>query len=141
MKNQKGVTLSSLVVYIIAMILVIGIMTSVTLNFNKNLSNLESSTLEVSKIGEFNVYFIKEIKLPNNGVDRIDDNGKYIIFKSGNSFSFRNDNVYYNDIKITDNIKNLSFSFSNQDIKDVVKVKFEFDRFSKEINYKIEEIY
>ena len=36
MKNQRGVTLGSLVIYIIAMILIIGVMTSVTLNFNKS---------------------------------------------------------------------------------------------------------
>ena len=141
MKNQRGVTLGSLVIYIIAMILIIGVMTSVTLNFNKNISNLEASTSEISKISDFNAYFVKEIKSPNNEVDRISDDGNYIIFKSGNSFSYSDKAIFYNNKKIVNEVKDINFSFTNQNVKDIITVSFTFEKFSKNINYKVEEIY
>ena len=145
MKKENGVTLSSLIIYIIVMIMVIGVMSSVSTIFYSNINNLDASGIEISKFNDFNNYFVKEIKSPNNALDTIGNDGNYILFKSGNSFSFKNNDIYYNNLKIITGVENMSFSYYNDPLKnknnDIVTVNIRFKKYSKQINYKIEEIY
>lgn len=136
MKSQNGITLSSLIIYIIVMIMVIGVMARVSTMFYNNVNKLDNRTIEISKFNNFNTYFVKEIKLPNNGIDKIENN--YILFKSGNSFLYQNQNIYYNDLMIVDNVKNLVFT---RESESVINLNISFEEYSKQIKYKIEEIY
>lgn len=136
MKSQNGITLSSLIIYIIVMIMVIGVMARVSFMFYNNVNKLDNRTVEISKFNNFNTYFIKEIKSPNNGIDKIQNN--YILFKSGNSFLYQNHNIYYNDLMIVDNVKNLVFT---KETETVINLNISFDEYSKQLRYKIEEIY
>ena len=139
MKSERGITLSSLIIYILVMMIVIGVMTSVSLIFYRNTSNLDNRTVEISKYNNFNTYFIKEIKSPGNGIDTIQQN--YILFKSGNSFSFNNNNIYYNNLSIVDGVQNVVFSKPEINDDTVISVNIVFEEFSKNMKYKIEEIY
>lgn len=145
MKKESGVTLGALVIYVIVMVLVIGVMSSVSAMFYNNVKDLDAGGEEISKFNEFNIFFVKEIKLPYNEVDTIGNDGKYILFKSGNSFSFRNNEIYYNNLKIVTGVKNMSVSYyANQEKNknhNIVTVNIEFEKYSKQINYKVEEIY
>lgn len=145
MKNESGITLNSLVIYIIVMIMVIGVMSSVSAMFYTNVNDLDASSIEISKFNDFNNYFVKEIKLQNNSIDTIGNEGDYILFKSGNSFSFKNNDIYYNDLKIVTDVKNMSFSYYDNQEKnakhDIVTVNIAFEKYTKQINYKVEEIY
>lgn len=136
MKSQNGITLSSLIIYIIVMIMAIGVMARVSTMFYNNVNKLDNRTIEISKFNNFNTYFVKEIKLPNNGIDKIENN--YILFKSGNSFLYQNQNIYYNDLMIVDNVKNLVFT---KESESVINLNISFEEYSKQIKYKIEEIY
>lgn len=136
MKSQNGITLSPLIIYIIVMIMVIGVMARVSTMFYNNVNKLDNRTIEISKFNNFNTYFVKEIKLPNNGIDKIENN--YILFKSGNSFLYQNQNIYYNDLMIVDNVKNLVFT---KESESVINLNISFEEYSKQIKYKIEEIY
>ena len=136
MKSQNGITLSSLIIYIIVMIMVIGVMARVSFMFYNNVNKLDNRTVEISKFNNFNTYFIKEIKSPNNGIDKIQNN--YILFKSGNSFLFQNQKIYYNNLMIVDNVKNLVFT---KETETVINLNISFDEYSKQLRYKIEEIY
>lgn len=145
MKKERGITLSSLLVYIIVMFIVIGAMTGISTMFYNNVKDLDASGAEISKFNTFNSYFVKEIKSPNNSVDTISNSGNYILFKSGNSFIFKNNEIYYNDLKIVSDVDNMTFSYyNNQELNqnhDIVTVNIEFEKYSKQINYKVEEIY
>lgn len=140
MKEQKGITLSSLLIYIIILIMVIGVMSRVSMMFYENVNKFDNRTIELSKFNNFNTYFVKEIKQPSNGIDRIDENNNYILFKSGNSFLFQNQNIYYNDLMIVDNVKYVRFEKDSND-NTIINVQIEFEEYSKSMNYKIEEIY
>lgn len=137
MKNEKGITLVSLVVYIIVMTIVIAVMSSIITNFYNNTDSLQGNTQEILKFGKFNTYFLKEVKTENNKVDTISTN--YILFASGNSFSISNNTIYYNNIKICDGVN--SMEITSGDDASVVNVKICFDNFEKNMNYKIERIY
>lgn len=142
MKNQKGITLTSLVIYVIAMIIVLGVMSSIITEFYKNTNNLNLDTEELLQFNNFNTYFLKVVKAKGNRVDTIKTN--YILFSSGDSFSFANHQIYYNNIAICNGAEEFTIlSGKNGDgiSQDIVYVTIRFQNFTKSINYKIEEIY
>lgn len=145
MKSDKGITLASLALYIVVMIIVLGIMSSIITTFYANTEGMNAKVQELVEFNKFNMNFLKEVKLYNNSVDSIDENGTYIVFTSGNSFSFSNNKIYYNNLKITSDVKKVSFEKvkkGDSTIDDTkIKVTVEFESFSKTIEYKIENIY
>ena len=57
MKNQKGITLTSLVIYIIGMVVVIGIVANLTTFFYKNINKIDDSNISTDYIkstGKYN---------------------------------------------------------------------------------------
>lgn len=144
MKSDRGITLMALVIYVIVMMIVIGVMSAILNNFYNNTNNMQADTEDILEFNNFNTYFLKEIKSAGNSVDSIDNEKKYILFTSGNSFSFSNGEVYYNDIEICKGIKKfeiLQGKNGNGLDKDIIYVTLGFKNFTKSINYKIEEIY
>lgn len=142
MKKEKGITLISLVVYIMVMIIVVVIMSAITSNFYKNADAVKGNVEEVVKFNKFNNYFLKEIKLKNNAVDTVSSN--YILFTSGNSFSLSNNVIYYNNMIVCEDVQNMEILLGlNGDgiDKTIINVNISFKNFNKSINYKIEEIY
>lgn len=120
MKNNHGVTITSLIVYVIAMLIVIGIIANLTSFFYTNILNLEDESANVSEISKFNMYFLKEIKNANNSIAEISENR--ITFISGNTFTFQDNAVYLNNIRICDNIKNLTFAKEETNGKEAISV-------------------
>ena len=145
MKNQKGITLVSLLVYIIVMIIIIGGLSTISYNFYRNTQALEVDTEDIVEFSNFNEYFIKEIKKANNKIDNISEDGTYIVFTDGNSFMLNNKSIYYNQIEISKNVNSLKFEYDkdeeNNEITDIIKVSVEYSNYSKKMKYKLEEIY
>lgn len=145
MKKQNGITLTSLAIYIIVMLLVIGVISSISLMFYNNTENLDDVTKDIAEFNNFNNYFVKEIKTANNKVDQIAQDGSYIIFNTGNSFVLKNNTIFYNDLEIAKNVNTMTFKYytdsEGKEITDVINVKIELENFSKQMNYKIEDIY
>lgn len=110
MKGDRGVTIASLTVYVIAMLLVIAIIATITTFFYTNVNNLDSKSKNISEITKFNMYFIEEIKKDNNKVLEVTSDRSTIIFSSGNTYTFQDGCIYLNNIRICDNIKNTQFS-------------------------------
>ena len=145
MKNQKGITLVSLLVYIIVMIIIIGGLSTISYNFYRNTQALEVDTEDIVEFSNFIEYFIKEIKKANNKIDNISEDGTYIVFTDGNSFMLNNKSIYYNQIEISKNVNSLKFEYDkdeeNNEITDIIKVSVEYSNYSKQMKYKLEEIY
>jgi len=142
MKNQKGITLVSLVIYVIVMLIVIGVMSSIINNFYKNTDAIQGNVEEVVEFNKFNNYFLKEVKTRNNTVDNISEN--YILFTSGNSFSISNNIIYYNNVEICNGVQSMEITLGkngDEIDKTIVNVSINFNNFNKSISYKIEEIY
>lgn len=145
MKKEKGITLSSLVIYIIVMMIVIGVMSSISLMFYNNAQSLTEQTQDMIEYNNFNNYFINEIKTANNKVDQISEDGTYILFTSGNSFSLQNSHLYFNDVEIASNIDSIHFSYymneQGEQVEDIITVNIKLPDYQKQMDYKIEEIY
>ncbi len=126
MKSQKGITLTSLVLYIMLVLIVLGILATITASFQSNLKEVNKEGTKNSEIDNFSMYFLKEIKKQGNEVSAISENE--ISFTTGNKFSF-NDNAIYlsnnndaSNIKIAESIENCTFTHSLENGKTVISV-------------------
>jgi len=144
MKKEKGITMISLVVYVAVMTVVIGVMSTIITNFYQNTDTVQGNVQEIVEFSKFNNYFLKEVKASNNKVDHVSNDNTYILFTSGNSFSIANNKIYYNNIKICDEVQSMQISLGkngNGIDKSIVNVTLIFESFNKSISYKIENIY
>ncbi len=125
MKSQKGITLTSLIIYVLVVIVVTGILATIMANFQSNLKEINGKASREAEFDKFNVYFIKEVKILGNKVSTISEAKNEIVFESGNKYTFResDNSIYLNDnIKISENIQRCTFSNSLVDGKDIVTV-------------------
>ena len=120
MNSSRGVTTANLIIYVIAMLIVIGIIATITSFFYTNVTNLEDNSSNVSEITKFNMYFLQEVKNVNN--DIIILNEKSITFLTGNTFTFQDNSIYMNSSRISENIKDLKFSLEEINEKKVITV-------------------
>ena len=136
MKSQKGITLTSLVIYIMLLFVIVGMLATVTASFRSNIKEINKEGTKNTEIDKFNIYFLKEVKKQGNEIDKISDNE--ILFTMGNKYTFKDDNsIYLNDnIKIAENIEKCSFSNNLVNGKTVVVVTIKArDSEEKEIEY------
>ena len=133
MKGEKGITLISVVIYLIAMVIIIALIASLSGYFYKNI-NINNETQDINlQYSRFNSYFTEDINKRGNSVYKIgysDNDGleanesnytqHYILFTSGNQYTFikqkvdENGNVtygaiYLDNVKIVSNITNCKF--------------------------------
>lgn len=121
MKNENGVTLVALTIYIIAFAIVIGIISVLTSFFYSNVVNLSDTGENASEFSIFNMYFLEDIKEEGNKVARVDENGKYISFSNGNTYIFQDNHIYKNKVKICDNVTDFKVE-KQRDGKETVTV-------------------
>ena len=135
MKSQKGITLSSLTIYILLVLVIVGILATITANFQSNIKDMNDEGVSSSEIDKFNVYFLREVKRQGNGVESISDSE--VIFKTGNKYTFKDEAIYLNDnIKIAENIEKCNFSSSIVNGKEVITVNIKaFNVEEREIEY------
>lgn len=125
MKSNKGITLTSLVIYVIAMVIVVTTVSTITSYFYNNIDNMNASTDSATVFTKFNMYFSEEINIKDNYP--LAASTDYIVFsKTGNQYTFKNSSIYRNQVKICDNIESCTFEMSKtddtQEMNDLVKV-------------------
>ena len=123
MRSQRGVTLTSLIVYVIAMVLVVALITTLTKYFFGNVDSLTSKTQASKEYTSFNSYFINEINTKGNSVItelmNVAGDSK-IVFSSGNQFTFvkedggKINSIFFNKIKICSDVSSCSFEYNEQ---------------------------
>ena len=62
-KSNKGMSLVSLIIYLLAVIVVVGIVTRISSFFYKNVDETTEDTISNSEFIKFNTYFTKEINI------------------------------------------------------------------------------
>lgn len=120
MKSESGVTVTSLIIYIIAMLIMIGIVATITSFFYTNVSNLDDNSQNVSEITKFNMYFIEEVEKKGNRITSYTNNT--ISFASGNTYTFQDRAIYLNTIRICENITNVQFKVETAKEKTIITV-------------------
>ena len=112
MKSEKGVSLVSLIIYLIAMTITVGIVARISNYFYRNINILDTSLTSSEEFLNFNAYITKEVNIKGNEVQTIGEREissgrmKYLIFsKTGNQYGFINNEIYLNQVKICSNLK------------------------------------
>ena len=124
MKSNKGITLTSLIIYVTAMSFVIGIITVISTYFYNNISTLTKSTREYKQYTKFNSFFIQDINKSGNVV--VECNEDYIKFRNGNDYNqytFKNNCIYFNKVKICENIDKCIFEYRENSDQNIINVK------------------
>ena len=99
MKNNKGVTLTSLIIYVIGMVIVVASISTLTTFFYKNIDTSAINDNTTTQYTKFLSYFTEEINNSNNRVVECKNN--YIIFSSGNQYTYMEENKsIYNTILV-----------------------------------------
>ena len=120
MKNNSGVTITSIIVYVIAMMIVIGIIASITSFFYSNVNNINENSDNISEITKFHMYFLEETTNENNSIVSISNN--QITFATGNTFTFQDKAIYFNHVKICEQITNTQFATEEINEKTIINV-------------------
>lgn len=130
MKNEKGVTLISLTVYIIVMALVVGVLAIITTFFYKNTIDIKDID-PITEYITFNTFITDEINHSDINVVECKDN--YIVFSNGVQYTFipANKGIYRNKVKICRGIENCSFETGRENENDVIRVVFKAQGQSK----------
>ena len=123
MKSNRGITLTSLIIYAIGMTIAVGVIATLTSFFYKNV-DVEDFNSENSQFTTFSSLFSKETNIENNYI--IDCKSNYIIFSDGNQYTYigSNKSIYKNNIKICKDVEQCNFSYTFEDGKYLIRVSF-----------------
>ena len=145
MRSEKGITLISVIIYVIAMLVMISIITVLTSYFYKNI-DINSVREDLNQQDtKFNSYFIEEVNRKGNKVLEIGEtenssgngNQKYIIFSSRNQYTYipENKGIYINTVKIAENITDCTFEKKEENGKMTISVTIKGDNFERTTTY------
>lgn len=145
MRSEKGITLISVIIYVIAMLVMISIITVLTSYFYKNI-DINSVREDLNQqYTKFNSYFIEEVNRKGNKVLEIGEtenssgngNQKYIIFSSRNQYTYipENKGIYINTVKIAENITDCTFEKKEENGKMTISVTIKGDNFERTTTY------
>ena len=138
MKKENGITLTSLIIYVIGMVIVVTTVSTLTTYFYKNI-DINSTNNDTTQYTKFTSVFLDEINKGQNEVieaktiSESDKKVSYIIFSDGNQYTFKEDNksIYKNQVKICENIDNCEFSYKYQDSQYIVQVQLKTGKIDK----------
>ena len=162
MKSEKGVTLISIIVYMIGIIIVLSILATLSSFFFQNKEYVLDDSRYISEFNKFSMYFISDVKNNKtaeiepvyqkiNGTETTKVAGMRITFSDGTVYTYReitdetgdyDYGIYRNKAKICTNISSCSFSIdpaSNKleraDGKRVISVTMTIDDFTTTNSY------
>ncbi len=141
MKTEKGITLISILIYVIAMVIVIAVIASLTGYFYTNI-DINTESQDISKqYTKFNSFFTDDINKSGNIIidSDIESENPYIVFANKNQYTFIKNNkaIYFNRIKIATNIDKCTFETQIKNGKNVIIVNIEAKDFQKTTEYTI----
>ena len=127
MRTQRGVTLTSLVIYIIGMVMIISIVSVLTTYFYKNIKNVGADINPIAEYTKFNSYFTNETNTENIKILEVSNEGNqhYIVFDNGTQYTFvpENKGIYRNNVKVCQGVTECIFTTGLENGNDTVKVK------------------
>lgn len=110
LKSEKGITLMSLTVYIIVMLVIVGIVATISTFFYGNLNIVRDSAKYSSEFDKINTSLISDVKA-NKHVN-VDNDNKTIIFEDGTTYKYNDadDGIYRGQTKIASHVTHFSIS-------------------------------
>lgn len=139
MKSEKGVTLVSLTIYIIAMVITVTIITIVTSYFYKNVDVTGEKYTYFAEFTRFESYFSEESNQKGNRILEVSDAGTqtYLALSSGNQYTYipANKAIYQNNVKIASGVEQCTFTEKTVNGNEAIEVKIKIQGRERTIQY------
>ena len=136
MKSEKGITLTSVVVYVLIATALISSTALLSSFFFTNMSLIKEQNQYAPEFNKFSMFFIEDVK--NNKSAEVTTTK--VTFADGTVYEYKDNekSVYRNDTKITQQLQFFAFSTSNYVVsnttKQIINVKMMIDGVPNSIN-------
>lgn len=138
MKNNKGITLTSLVIYIAVVFVVIAAITRITTHFSNNMKDAADVAFE-TEFQKINLYLLDETKKSGNAILEISADSTQVTFSKGNKYTYhaQEKRIYLNDtIKVCEGVESCLFEEKTADNgKSILSLKIKINGTEKTVDY------
>lgn len=129
-RNERGITLATLAIYIISLLFALAVLALVTTYFRSNLNDMKEGAIDTAEYDKFNSYFLEEVKRTNNEIKdpEYETPVDRVSFTSGNRYLYEtNDSAVYlvneqEAIKIAEKVESCFFNVTRENEKTVITV-------------------
>lgn len=137
-KSEKGITMLSLVIYVLCFVGISAIVGSITVFFYNNNEILNDEVSSASEYNKLNLYLVKDSEENGNSYKEIyEESDLYsLCFTNGNVYTFDKENglIYFNQMCLCEYVSDFSVSLDYSSGKEVINVLVKFD--NDNISYK-----
>lgn len=147
MRNERGITLIALIIYVILMTFVVAGISAITTSFYGNMNLMDETSESAVAFSKFNMYFINDIKSKNVKIATSDSGGSgtSLTMSMTNdkgkiqtvTYAVRDDGIYRENVKVCDKVKSAEFTTGGTN-KNVVTVNIKFKNYEKTTSYILE---
>ena len=120
MKNEKGITLVSLIIYLIFLSFSISMLLIMTRDISFGTTSIYDSAQGVGSFNSFNTSFIQDVKSSESCKVEKDSNGNIrITLSNGSIYTYvtNEKTIYRNSIKISTNISEFEVTYNDESKK------------------------
>ncbi len=149
LKSCKGITLTSLVIYVIVLMVVIALMSGFSGYFNKNINQITIKEENNEQFTRFLAYLTKDINNENIKFAKTgqENDIEYIIIKfeenEEHQYLYKKDSIYYineaknKKIRICNNVNSCDFEYDNTNKILTVNIIINNEEYTKSLNVNI----
>lgn len=122
MKQEKGITLISLTIYIIVMTIVVSTIAIISTYFYKDAHSLANRINPLAEYTKFNSFFADEVNHSNLKI--LDCQEHYVVFDNTTQYTYVPENkaIYRNKVKIASEVENCKFERKVKNGKEVISI-------------------
>ncbi len=138
MKNEKGITLTALIIYVLIFSATLALLASLTNYLYPRLGNIDSNSISPIEFNQFNYNFVSDIKQSTTAVVQNAENGNVkIILSNGANYTYVKDemSLYKNKNKISNKIVQFSGELENINGKNILKITIATGKDSNNITF------
>ncbi len=140
-RSEKGITLTSLIIYIIAMLIVVGIISTISVYYYRNIDEINKEVDVAKEYTKLNSYLSEDVNNPDNVIELC--NGNTIVFYNANNikdndentgyhqYTFKDNAIYFNRIKICNGVQSCQFIQDETDPSSKFTLNIEFNNSNK----------
>ena len=146
MKEEKGITLIALIIYISLMSFVVAGVTAITKSFYANINEFDKTSASATAVAKFNMYFVNDLKAAKVKVNKAEDKKIELSVRTKGetpkdetvTYSLNEDNgyLYRNKVKVCGNVKDLKIEADEK--SSIVTVYLKINNYEKTTKYKLE---
>lgn len=141
MKNEKGITIISLILYVILLTFVVAGISAITSSFYSNVSEIEGDSKGAVAFSKISMIMLNDVKADEAKLN-IDETTAYKVSLNINGeqviYRVQNDALYRNDVKICDKVKKASFIAEKTAYQSKITLDMTINNYSKKTTYVLE---